>query len=168
MEKGVFQKFFLMTYAAVMAVYFLIGFLPAANAEDYQIGGSLNIPSINLSTDVAELELSGNTLVSPGEIAGEFTNAKNKLLIIGHAKTVFHNLIGVQTGDEFDYTGENEEFSGKFKVSEVKILEKSKIDMSEILAAEEEPTIVIMTCAGEMLSNTDATERLIITAKRIK
>ena len=45
---------------------------------------------------------------------------------------------------------------------------KAKIDMRDVLQAESNDTIVLMTCAGQDLGNKDATHRLIITAKYLK
>ena len=52
-------------------------------------------------------------------------------------------------------------------ITEKKILLKSDIRMSELLSESERDTLIIMTCAGEDLGNGDATERLILTAKRL-
>jgi sortase (surface protein transpeptidase) len=38
--------------------------------------------------------------------------------------------------------------------------------MKELLKAEDTDTLVLMTCAGELMSNNDATHRLIVTAKK--
>ena len=51
------------------------------------------------------------------------------------------------------------------KVESMITQEKSMISMREILAAEDEDTLILMTCAGEPLDNNDATHRLIVTAR---
>ena len=64
-----------------------------------------------------------------------------------------------------EYYGKDIEYDSKrYKISRIEILEKSEINMSQVLAGAPVDTIVLMTCAGESLPNQDATHRLIITA----
>ena len=45
-------------------------------------------------------------------------------------------------------------------------IEKDAIDMNELLAPEDKETLVIMTCAGTLLGDGDATHRILITATK--
>jgi len=51
-----------------------------------------------------------------------------------------------------------------YTITSMEIFKKSDIDMKDVLKAEEKDTLVIMTCAGEVMNETDATHRLIVTA----
>ena len=57
-------------------------------------------------------------------------------------------------------------FNGQeYIVSDSEIYEKANINMDQLLAREDENTLVVMTCAGKYLDASDATHRLIVTAK---
>ena len=45
-------------------------------------------------------------------------------------------------------------------------VDKSKINMNKILQKAENDTLVLMTCAGEPIDETDATQRLLIWATK--
>lgn len=155
-------KFFLVSFfALVLPVYLFIGFQPSYPAEAASYP-QLEISSINLKTPVAPLTLQDRQLIAPDVIAGAYSQAQNKIFIIGHSTTVFKKLDQVHVDDILTYLDKT------YRVTELKTLQKSDISMTEILRAESEDTIIIMTCAGESLPNRDATHRLIITAKIVK
>ena len=154
-------------YALAIPAFIIIGLQPAdisaevrateaAQAEEY-----LTISSLNFGTPVRRIELVRNTLNTPEYIAGAYHAYTNKTLIIGHMLTVFEDLHKIDLNARIDYE------DGTYLVTEVKTLKKEDISMSEVLKDEDEPTIIIMTCAGEPLSGLDYTHRLIVTAKRI-
>ncbi len=150
-------EFFLGAFFAIMAPVFLfIGFQPIpVDATGYP---TLQIPSINLETPVATVELVNRELVAPATIAGIYTPSPNKRFIIGHSSTVFKNLHEAQINDTFIYDDKT------YQITKIETLAKSNIDMSVILKEEPINTVIIMTCAGESLPHQDATHRLIITA----
>ena len=152
-----FKKIFIGVYFLAFAIYLIIGLQPA-EATHYEISAELAIPSINLTTDVTTLALEDYKLNTPDTIAGSYTRAENKTLLIGHSTTVFQNLDQVEVGDYVNYNDKT------YQVDKIELMEKATIDMDEILATTQKDTIVIMTCAGTLLDGGDATHRLIITA----
>ncbi len=147
-------------FAIVLPLCFYFGFQPVSSVEasNYPI---LNIPTIGLSTPVLKLTIQDRQLIAPDDIAGSYSQAENKLFIIGHSSTVFQKLDMLKIYDQFTYE------SKTYQVTNLAILEKANIDMREILAPADQETIVIMTCAGTPLANQDATHRLIVTATAI-
>lgn len=127
-----------------------------AAAEEY-----LSIRSISLETPLARVELKDNVLNAPQYIAGAYHSHENKTLIIGHSLTIFENLNKIAFGDQIDYE------DATYVVTNLETLAKSDIKMSEILKNESEPTLILMTCAGEQLSGVDFSHRLIVTAKKV-
>lgn len=118
----------------------------------------LNIPSINLSSDVIELNLDGNHLNTPSDTVGSFARNQNTMLLIGHSSSVFKNLNQVQLNAELSYNGES------YKVIAKEIIPKERIKMNELLRDSNRKIIKIMTCCGDVYENGDASHRLIITA----
>lgn len=151
-------KMFLSSFFAIMLpIYIFIGLqpVPIANADSLP---RLTISSIGLNTPVTTIELANRQLIAPDTIAGVYPSAENKLFIIGHSSTVFQKLDQVKVGDVFIYNNTT------YQVKSLETLPKSDISMSQILQPEAEPTLIIMTCAGDPLPDQDATHRLIITA----
>ena len=146
-------------YILFFLVYIIVGLQPAEAANSYEISTKLSIPSIELDSDVTTLYMEDHKLETPDDIVGEFTRAKNKTLLIGHAKTVFKDLYKTKVKDEIIYNDK------LYIVSNIETLEKLDINMNRLLSEADEDTIVIMTCAGTDLGNGDATHRLIVTAK---
>lgn len=146
-------------YVVVFVAYVIVGLKPAEAAQGYEISAELNIPSINLTSDVTTLQLENRELKTPDNIVGSFSRAENKTLLIGHSSTVFQNLNRVAFGEEINY---NDHI---YTVQKIETLEKSEIDMSKLLARAKKDTLVIMTCAGDDLGGGDATHRLIVTAE---
>ena len=154
------RKFFVGLYLLVFSVYLIIGLQPA-DATSYEVSAKLLIPQIGLDTAVTDLTLDEGQLNTPEMIVGSYSQAKNKTLLIGHSSTVFQDLDQIDLGDLINYDGND------YKVKRIDLMRKSQIDMSELLAPAEKDTIVIMTCAGELFQNGDATHRLILTAVKL-
>lgn len=144
-------------YVVALAAYLIMGLQPA-EATQYEISGELKIPSINLTSDIANLELENHKLNTPDRIVGSYTRNSSKIFLFGHSSTVFENLNQVKLDDEVEYNNK------LYKITGIEIMRKTKIDMNKILAAENKNTLVIMTCAGMPVGEKDATHRLIVTA----
>lgn len=151
------KKIFIGVYFLAFAIYLIIGLQPVG-ATNYNIVGALNIPEINLSSDVAAVEIENGRLETPNNIVGSYSRANNKTFLFGHSSTVFANLNDLKVGDEIVYNDDT------FYVSQVDIIPKSEIRMSQLLKTADKNTLVIMTCAGTDLGDGDSTHRLIITA----
>lgn len=146
-------------YAIFFAVYLIIGFQPAiADASSYKIDGRLEISSVNIDSDVTALTLTDNKLHTPDDIVGSYSKNPNKTILIGHSTTVFESLKDLKIAEIITYNDEN------YIVEAIETLEKSDISMKNLLKSEQKKTIILMTCAGTLLSDGDATERLIIKA----
>ena len=147
-------------FMIMLPVYIFIGLQPAlpAEAANYPV---LEINSIGLKTPVAPLELTDHQLIAPTTIAGSYSQAANKTLIIGHSSTVFSKLHRTELNDQFSYAGQ------AYQIIDIVTLAKPDVNMAKILAPTDTDTIIIMTCAGEPLPNQDATHRLLITAVAI-
>lgn len=147
-------------FTIMLPIYLFIGLQPAlpAEAADYPV---LEFSSIHLRTPVAPLELTDHQLIAPATIAGSYSQSSGKVLIIGHSSTVFAKLDQIRVHEQFSYAGET------YQVTALATVAKTTIDMGEILAPADTPTIIIMTCAGDPLPNQDATHRLLITAERL-
>ena len=152
------KRIFVGLYALFFVIYIIVGLQPAEATKSYEISTALYIPSINLNTDVVNLELENHKLETPDTIVGSFSRAENKTLLIGHSTTVFQNLDKLQIGEEVIYDGTI------YYIYSSEVVEKTAIDMNELLAKTDQDTLVIMTCAGTNLGNGDATHRLIVTA----
>lgn len=153
------RKVLVAGYFVVLAIYLGLGLMPAEATTAYEISAELAIPSIGLATDVTKLHLNDNGILdTPDTIAGSYTQAKNKVLLIGHSSTVFQDLKNVKIGDKITYNDKS------YSVTVLSLTVKPEIDMREVLAAADEDTIIIMTCDGMMLENGDATHRFMVTA----
>ena len=148
---------FMLLYVLAFVIYIVIGLQPA-QAHYYEIIGSLQIPEIGVNSDVAKLHIDHHQLNTPDEIVGSFSRNQNKTFLIGHSTTVFQNLDKIQVGDEIFYNGK------VYVVDDTETLAKEDVDMDGLLESEDKDTIVIMTCAGELLGEGDATHRFIVTA----
>ncbi len=156
-SKRTVRVFTVTFFAILLPVYLYIGFRPASSLvlDDFSI---LDIPSINLSTPVVEIYLENRELISPATIAGVYRAHPNKLFIIGHSSTVFKDLNQLAVHENFIYDKKS------YQISSIMTLEKSVINMQELLADTTKETIIFRTCLVEPLPNQDATHRLIITA----
>ena len=154
-------------YAIAIPAFIIIGLQPSDTSAEVRASESasaeehLVISKIGLDTPVARVGLVRNTLNAPQYIAGAYHSHDNKILLIGHSATVFGNLHELELGDRIDYEG------ATYAIVDSETLEKDKISMAYILKDESEPTVILMTCAGEPLSGMDFTHRLILTAKKI-
>lgn len=144
-------------FLILLPIYVTVSFHPASSI-DYAAYPTLEIPEINLSTPVAELQLQDRQLIAPATIAGSYRQNASKTLLIGHSSTVFRNLHQIQAGDIFTYQNK------AYQVTSTATLAKAEVNMAEILAPTSLETVIIMTCAGEPLPQQDATHRLIVTA----
>ena len=152
-------------YAMAGAAYFYLGSQPnfsgeasAYAREAAEASGVLEIPSISLSAPVSDAELSGRKLSVPDYIVGKYFSYEDRVLLMGHSSTVFAKLSEVKVGDEISYGGR------VYKVASREIRPKAEISMQEILEDTGEPTLVLMTCAGEHVSGQDYSHRLIVNA----
>ena len=71
---------------------------------------------------------------------------------------MFQNLDEIKHGDAIYYNNK------MYLVSDISVQEKSEIDMLKLLKKDENDSIVLMTCAGELYKDGDASHRLIVTA----
>lgn len=154
------KRLFTILYIVAFLVYAVVGLHPV-EARHYEVSGNLNIPAIGLNSDITTLELNDHRLETPDTIIGSYSKYGSKVLLIGHSTTVFKDLNKTRLGDYVYYNGE------LFVVGEIKTLSKGDIDMNMILAPTKNPSIIMMTCAGEPLVNHDATHRLIVTATKV-
>lgn len=153
-----FRKLGLILCALVATIYIIYGLTPV-EASEYSIDATLSIPEINLHSDVTKLKLQNHTLNTPDDIVGSFSRADNKTLLIGHATTIFGSLINLDIGAEIMYSNKY------YTVTKKELLSKSEINMDDLLTANDSDTLVLMTCAGELYDNGDASHRIIVTAK---
>lgn len=154
-----------LVYAVAGAAYLYLGVQPSFSGkasayakEAAEASGVLEIPSISLSAPVSNVELSGRKLSVPDYIVGRYFSYENRVLLMGHSSTVFTKLSDVKVGDEISYNGQ------VYRVTSREIRPKAEISMREILEDVGEPTLVLMTCAGEHVSGQDYSHRLIIDA----
>lgn len=147
-------------YVLIATVYLVIGLQPA-NAEGYEVASQVIIPSIGLESDVTRTQIIDNSLVTPELTVGSYSRTENKTLLVGHSTTVFAELWKIARGDEIIYDGR------RYEVTQVELLRKARVKMNQILGRAEVETLVLMTCAGEIYEDGDATHRLIITARAI-
>lgn len=117
----------------------------------------LYISSVGINTPVQTSKLIGRDLQVPATAVGAYSQASNKTLLMGHTPGVFTNLKHLRLGQNISYNNQT------YRVTDIETLPVSAVRMSSILAATSRPTIVLMTCAGQ-LSGTTASHRLIITA----
>ena len=145
-------------YFVVFFMYFFIGFYPV-DASNYKIYTKLEIPSISLVADVTRINLDNGKLNTPDTIVGSFSKNNNKTLLIGHSSTIFHNLNKVRLRDRLNFD------NMMYRITNIDMITKEKIKMKDLLKSESTNQIVIMTCAGKRIGDSDATHRLILTAE---
>lgn len=139
----------------VASAFFINSVVSDTNAAT---SDQLIISGINLNTAVENVELKGNELTSPENIAGAYNAARNKTLLIGHSTTVFKNLDQIDGDMIIEYRNKD------YKITEMVLMKKEDISMFDLTRPAEEDTIILMTCAGKETSDKDFTHRLIITA----
>lgn len=148
---------FVSIYLLFFVIYVIVGLQPA-DAIDYDVSANLLIPAIGFESDVVKLTPQNGELITPDTIVGSYSSSEHTTMLIGHSTTVFKYLNSVQLGDEIEYNHDS------FYVTDYTIKAKADISMSKLLKDNPMDTVVLMTCAGELLENGDATHRLIITA----
>ena len=153
------KKVFVGLYVLAFAIYVVVGLQPA-KAAHYEVAAELNIPSIGLTADVTELQLNNGKLDTPDTIVGSYSQGENKTLLIGHSTTVFKDLSGAKLNSTINYDNKT------YRVTEIAMTQKKNVNMNRLLRSTDKDTLVIMTCAGQLLDGGDATHRLIITATR--
>lgn len=151
------KKIFIGLYMLALTAYVIIGLQPA-EAVHYDVSGQLNIPSIGLASDVTTLTLSDHKLDTPDTIVGAYSQAARKTLLIGHSTTVFTELDQVKLNADINYSGQ------AYRVIALDMVRKSDVDMQQVLSAAEQDTLIIMTCAGQLIGGGDSTHRLMVTA----
>ncbi len=144
---------------AVTIIYIVTG-LQSAEAVNYQISTVLSIPAIDLKSDVTELSLNGRQLDTPDTIVGSYSQAENKTLLIGHSTTAFTKLHLAKLGDTIYYN------DGAYRAVEILKLPRGQISMTKVLAGAEEETLILMTCAGTLYNDGDASHRLMVIATK--
>ena len=154
-----YRKIFIALFCLVFVAYFVYGLAPA-EAANYNISGKVEIPAIGLSSDIAKVDLIDGRLSVPDEIVGDYSPHRNATFLFGHSTTVFSELNIVKLGDEVLYNGTT------YRVVARDMISKQLINMNKLLTEKEKDTLILMTCAGTLLDNGDATHRLIITAIR--
>ncbi len=127
---------------------------PAAPANT---AGRLYIPSIGLNTPVQTVRLQNHDIPVPATIAGAYSQATNKTLLVGHTPGVFTNLKYLRAGQTFSYNNHT------YRIQSVQNLAYAEVNMASILASAAQETVVLMTCAGQIYGTT-ATHRLVIVA----
>lgn len=155
------RAIFVSVYAVFLAAYIIIGLQPVSATSTNTFIGTLSIPSINLETNVTKLTLKDNQLQIPDDVVGEFHTSKKNHLLLGHSTTIFRDLENLDIGDTV-YYGESQ-----YIISTEEIKDKDQVNMKELLKNTGAEKITLMTCAGELLDNQDATKRLIITAEKV-
>ena len=155
-----FRRIVVTTYFVALGIYLLVGLMPV-QAASYEAVTVIEIPTVGIVSDVTMMEYAGRKLATPDNIVGAYSRNFNKTFLVGHSTGVFSNLSKVNVGDIIIYD------LVKYAVSKIELLEKSEISMEKLLASEENDTIVLMTCAGELLDGGDATHRLIISAEAL-
>ena len=156
-------------YAVFTFAFITIGLQPVRSAEaayaeeSSTADATLVIDAIGLSAPVTQSSLSNNNLSVPEQIAASYSNSPNKTLIFGHSSSVFQNLKNIQLSDTIFYNEKT------YQVTDITEVKKTEISMADILAPSDTDTIVLMTCSGEKIPNTDGdhTHRLIVTAKAL-
>ncbi len=158
-----YRILFTVVYVAAGFYCFMLGLRPAG-ATRHENNSYLGIPSISLMSSVESMELSDNRLHTPDMVAGSFNyNNSNRTLLVGHSSTVFDSLSKVRLGEKVFFDG------SVYKIHTMEVLEKSAINMNQLVKDDgsDIQKLIIMTCAGELYENGDASHRLIIIASKI-
>ncbi len=153
------RSIFVGLYVLVFVIYAVVGLRPV-DAVDYEIVAELAIPAIGLEADVTKITLQNGKLNTPDSIVGSFSRNEHTTLLFGHSTTVFQHLDSAKLGDEIIYAHDS------YYITDLEVKSKSDISMKQLLNSNTHDTLVLMTCAGKLLNDGDATHRLIITATK--
>lgn len=154
--RGKFGLKWFLVWAVALLGYLVVGLQPVEATGEAM--GELKIPEIGLTSEVQRLELDEGGLKTPSKVVGGYSRERNKTLLIGHATGVFQRLNEIEVGDTMVFEGK------EYVVESSETVAKEEIRMREILAGEKQETLVLMTCAGKIYANGDASARLIVRA----
>ena len=152
------KRLFVIFYTLAFLVYIIYGLHPVEATEAYDVDTVLTIPSIGLNANVTVLEQTDDGLITPDDIVGSYSKYLNKTLLIGHSTGVFKDLNSVKNGDEVKYNGIS------YRVNKLVYTVKESINMEDLVAPADKESLILMTCAGELMDDGDATHRLVIFA----
>lgn len=150
------KVFFLLLYFLLISSLVIYGLSSSkiTNAQSFLV-----VPSIGLRTPVVTIHQNPDrTLPTPDRIAGLYLASPQKLFLIGHSTTVFRPLPRLELGQTIELDGQTYYLRQKYT------LEKTAIDMADLLKPATTKTLVLMTCAGDSVGNEDYTHRLILVA----
>jgi sortase (surface protein transpeptidase) len=119
----------------------------------------LFIPSIGMIARVKNIEREGSKLVPPDLEAGAYHPAIHKTVLLGHSTSIFNTLKNVEMDDRITFDNKD------YTITRIEIVEKTAVNMEEVVSETEKNTIVLMTCYGEPLGEQDYTHRFIVTAE---
>jgi len=159
-----YRIIFTAIYIAVAGYCFALGLKPAGATRHENISAYIGIPSIGLMSSVESLSLQDNRLITPDVVAGSFARENSsRTFLVGHSTTVFSELKNLVIGDVIVYNGI------PYRVDSTEVVEKSTINMNKLVRGDldADKTLAIMTCAGELYENGDASHRLIVIATEI-
>ena len=157
-----FRKVFTGIYIIVAFLLLTFGLRPAeATASHDDIVSSINIPAVGIVSTVTKIKLENHRLETPDLVVGSYAKKNSaKTFLVGHSTTVFRNLKYIKVGDIIAYDNQI------YTVDNITIKQKENIDMNELLKSSKNApkTLIIMTCAGTLYADGDASHRLIVTA----
>ncbi|MBQ3453209.1 class F sortase [Candidatus Saccharibacteria bacterium] len=147
-------------YVVMFILYVIYGLRPtdAIGTSNQKNISKIVVPSISLESDVEQLELHNGKLITPNSTVGKYSQNSSTTLLIGHSSAVFSHLHEIRLGDQIWFDEK------AYEVKKIRLSIKEDIDMEELLKPSEQESLVLMTCAGQMLADGDATFRLIVFA----
>ena len=152
---------FIAFYALLIPAYFIIGFRPAtavAETDPSIYSDYIDIPSINLSSPIIDVDIQGTTLATPDYLVGRYIS-ENSTFLFAHSITAFRDLHLASVDDTITYNSVN------YHITSIVEMAKEDISMSDLLNGTNSANrLILMTCSGEEISG-NYTHRLIITAE---
>lgn len=149
-----------LAFFAIAIPSYLLGFSAFATTIN-PVNATLKIPSIRLSSYVTPAKSSGNELETPNEHVASYTN-ENKVFLFAHSTANFKNLDKIIIGDTISYLTDNSK--NEYQVTKIETVSVDDILMSKLLKNTEQPTLILMTCAGQKIDG-QYQERLLIYAE---
>ena len=157
-KKHYSHKIFIGIYLFLFAAFGYFGLQPHNVEANSNL--ILEAPKISLKSAIKVLQLNNDyTLTAPDQIAGLYYAAENNTFIIGHSSTIFGSLHNLKLNDQIKLDNHT------YKITNLYIQAKDSIIMSKVLEPKATPTLTLMTCYGEKITENDYTERLILTAE---